>query len=495
MNNPVCIIGTGIGGLSAGIRLAQAGRKVQIFEKEPRTGGYAIAYTRKGYRFDLALHVIPSGGSGQEFAMMIDRLGLKKDVRFIRLAQGFDVILGDYRFQMPNSYEQLKQKLGDEFPHERTGLAHFFYDLEKNAKSYAPLFDYSVSKYRSLPAFLPKIPLFLKHSAQSARDYLFNYFSNDRLVAILFQPAVFMGIPMDDFPAVNFILMFYLLMKNGMYTIEGGGQGLTDCLKKRFLQLGGTIQTKSEIGKIIIQSRKATGVVTTDGSRYDCSSIICASNLYDVVNRLVGRSHFSQRYLDVLDGLSCSISVMALNIGLNRDPKELGIESHITMIFPDTDIDSCMKKQENRTTMDGFSITAHCNSDPGFCQSGKYSLSLVGGTDPKKWLALDEKQYTSEKKRVIGKTIEQVNRLYPGLKECVQVADLATPKTMLRYTANPLGAIMGLKCTCGSHRQIMKAANLPIKNIIMGGAWTNRLGGFMQSMKSGILAAESLMKS
>ena len=164
------------------------------------------------------------------------------------------------------------------------------------------------------------------------------------------------------------------------------------------------------------------------------------------------------------------------------------------MTFPDADIDSCMKKQENRTTMDGFSITAHCNSDPGFCEDGKFSLSLVGGTDPKKWLALDKKQYTSEKKRVIEKTIEQANRLYPGLKECVQIADLATPKTMLRYTANPLGAIMGLKCTCGSHRQIMKAANLPIKNIIMGGAWTNRLGGFMQSMKSGILAAESLIK-
>lgn len=494
MNKPVCIIGAGIGGLSAGVRLAQAGRKVHLFEKEPRTGGYAISYTRKGYRFDLALHVIPSGGLGQEFAMMTDKLGLSKDVRFIRLAQGFDVTLGNYRFQMPNSYEQLKQELRDEFPHEHTGLTRFFSDLEKNAQCYAPLFDYSVPKYRSLPAFLPKIPAFLKHSTQSTRDYLSNYFNDDRLVAILFQPAVFMGIPMGDFPAVNFILMFYLLMKNGMYTIEGGGQGLTDSLKERFLQLGGTIQTQSEIDEIFIESTKATGVITNDGSRHDCSAVICANNLYDVVNRLVGRSHFSQRYLDTLDELSCSISVMALNLGLNQDPKELGIGSHITMIFPDTDIDSCMKKQENQTAMDGFSITAHCNSDPGFCEGGKYSLSLVGGTDPKKWLALDENQYTSEKKHVIEKTIDQANRLFPGLKESVQVADLATPKTMLRYTANPLGAIMGLKCTCGSHRQIMKAANLPIKNIIMGGAWTNRLGGFMQSMKSGILAAESLIK-
>ncbi len=494
MKGAICIIGSGIGGLSAGVRLAQAGRKVILFEKESRTGGYAISYKRKGYRFDLALHVVPSGGPGQEFHGMVDSLGLSDKIKFIRLKEGFNVILGNYRFQMPNSYQQLQEVLQQEFADEQEGLSRFFSDTEEKARSYAPLFDYTVPKYRSVPSFLTKLPIFLKQSNQSTRDYFHSYFKDERLMAILFQPAVFMGIPMDEFPTVNFIMMFYLLFKNGMYTIEGGGQGLTDGLKEQFLELGGELKTSTPIQKIIIKDKRAQGVVCAKGTSYECDGVIGANSLHDVVNRLVGRSHFNKRYLDNLDALASSISVMALNLGLDCHPKDLGIDAHISMIFPDPDIDSCMRQQENRVNMNGFSITAHCNSDPGFNSDNRYNLSLVGGTDPDKWLVMDEAQYLAEKQRITDETIEMADKLYPGLKKHIQVTNLATPRTMFRYTANPLGAIMGPKCTCGSHRRIMKAANLPINNIIMGGAWTNRLGGFMQSMKSGILAAESLLK-
>lgn len=492
MAKSALIIGAGIGGLSCGVKLAQQGVHVILFEKEARTGGYATSYRRKGYHFDLALHVVPSGGPGQEFAAMVDCLGLSDDVKFIKLKEGFNVILGDYRFQMPNSYEELIKKLCLEFPGEKDGLHRFSKDLEKHVISYAPLFDYTVSKYRSLPSFLPKIPAFLKHSMMGTKKYFKQFFNDDRIMAILFQPAAFMGIPMRDFPTVNFMMMFYLLMKNGMYTIAGGGQALTDALKERFQQLGGTLMTNTSVEKIIIKDKKAMGVMVSDGTQYDGDAIIAANSIYDVVNRLVSRSHFPKSYLDNLDSLHPSLSVMALNLGLDCHPRDLGITSHIAMIFPDSDIDRCMDEQQQQTEMRGFSITAHCNSDPDFFDTNHYSLSLVGGTDPDQWLAMNDKKYQAEKKRIIQLTIDQADGLYPGLKNHIKVTDLATPRTMQRYTANPLGAIMGFNCTCGSHRLIMKAANIPIGNLTMGGAWTSRLGGFMQSMKSGILAAESM---
>ncbi len=491
MTENIAIIGAGIGGLSSAVRLAQAGARVQLFEKETKPGGYAIAFKRAGYHFDLALHVVPSGGQGQEFAAMVHALGLSEDVHFIKLQQGFNVILGDYHFQMPNSYDELIHKLCLEFPSEKENVYRFSNNLEKHVLSYAPLFDYTVPKYRSVPSFIPKIPAFLKHSMMGTRKYLEQFFDDERLMAILFQPAAFMGIPMRDFPTVNFMMMFYLLMKNGMYTIAGGGQVLTDGLKKRFQQLGGTLVTKTEIDKIIVEENKATAVRSLDGTTYNCDTVIAGNNIYDVVNKLVGRTHFSQAYLENLDSLTPSISVMALNLGLDCHPQDLGIIPHITMIFPDHDIDQCMIEQRNQIEMSGFSITAHCNSDPDITNN-KYSLSLIGGTDPKKWLNLSDEEYRFEKERITKQTIDRADTYFSGLKKHIQIADLATPRTMHRYTANPSGSIMGFNCTCGSHRQIMKAANLPISNIIMGGAWTNRLGGFMQSMKSGILAAESI---
>jgi prolycopene isomerase len=325
-----------------------------------------------------------------------------------------------------------------------------------------------------------------------AKTYLQRFFTDQRLIAILFQPAAFMGIPMRDFPTVNFMMMFSLLMKNGMYTIAGGGRRLTDGLKERFLELGGTLYTTTAAEKIVIAKRKAVAVLLRDGRRIPCNAVIAGNNLHDIVNNLIGRSHFSGKYCRNLDTLKPSVSVMALNLGLDCPPKNLGMDCHIAMVFPGTDIDGCFTKQYRQIEPSGFSITAHGNSDPEFIKTSGHTLSLIGGTAPEMWLAMNEKQYRQEKERVSHELITLAEKRYPGLRDHIVTTDLATPRTMARYTGNPLGAIMGLNCTVGTHRHILKAVKMPISNVIIGSAWTNRLGGFMQSVKSGILAAERI---
>lgn len=487
----VVVIGAGLGGLASGVRLLQRGHRVTLIEKESRVGGYAVSFSRQGYTFDLALHVVPAGGLGQEFAAMIETLGLSASVSFIRLREGFRVHLGNYRFQMPGNYNGLLESLAREFPTEKDGLRLFAEDLERYASIYARVFDITVPWYRSIPAFLPKIPAFLRHSLLPAKTYLRRFFTDEQLIAILFQPAAFMGIPMRDFPTVNFMMMFSLLMKNGMYTIAGG-QRLTDGMKALFLELGGTLCTKTAAEKIVIARKKAVAVLLRDGRRIPCDAVIAGNNLHDIVNNLIGRSYFSKNYCRNLDTLKPSVSVMALNLGLDCPPQDLGINCHIAMVFPDADIDTCFDRQCGQIEPEGFSITAHGNSDPEFIKTSGHTLSLIGGTAPEIWLAMNEKQYRQEKERVSRELITLAEKQYPGLRDHLVTTDLATPRTMARYTGNPLGAIMGLNCTVGSHRRILKATKMPIANVIIGSAWTNRLGGFMQSVKSGILAAERI---
>ncbi|MCJ7604115.1 MAG: NAD(P)/FAD-dependent oxidoreductase [Desulfobulbaceae bacterium] len=488
----VVVIGAGLGGLASGVRLLQRGHSVTLLEKEPRVGGYAVSFRRHQFTFDLALHVVPAGGQGQEFAAMIETLGLTESVRFIRLREGFRVHLGDYHFQMPGDYDALLESLSREFPAEKKGIQLFRKDLERYVTIYARVFDHRVSSYRSIPPFIPKIPAFLQHSMLPTTTYLQRFFHDERLMAILFQPAAFMGIPMRNFPTVNFMMMFSLLLKNGMYTIAGGGQRLTDSLQGRFLQLGGTLLTNTAAERIIIERKKAVAVRISDGRQLPCDAIIGGNNLHDMVNNLIGKAFFTERYCRNFDTLKPSISVLALNLGLDCSPKELGIDCHIAMVFPDADIDGCFDKQTGRIEPLGFSITAHGNSDPEFIEQGGNTLSLIGGTAPEMWLAMDDVQYRRQRKKVSLELLAMADKRYPGLKDHIMISDLATPRTMARYTGNPLGAIMGLNCTVGKHRNILKAAKMPVANVIMGSAWTNRLGGFMQSVKSGILAAERI---
>ncbi len=486
----VVVIGAGIGGLASGIRLLQGGHKVTILEKEPRVGGYAIAYKRGGYSFDLALHVVPSGESGQEFSNLIELLGLENKIEFIKLKSGFEVFLGDFHFQMPNNLDQLLSELTRTFPAERNALKNFQQDLEKYVSVYEPVFSYTTSKLQSIPPFLLKLPAFLKHSKLSTKTYFEQFFQDKCLQSILFQPAAFMGISMAEFPTINFMMMFYLLMKDGMFTIKGGGQKLTDILEEQFINLGGELRLNQQVTKFICEKRKITGIISKSKEHLPCDAVIAGNNLVDVVNKLIGRKHFNLKYLRNLDRLKPSVSVLALNLGLDCPPAEVGIKHHIGMVFPHADIDSCFARQDLQITPLGFSVTANVNSDPDYSSMAGNTISIIGGTAPDKWLQMGQDDYIKCKKEVTQHIIDQAENYFPGLAEHIVVADLATPRTMYRYTGNPRGAIMGFNCTAGLHRQIIQTTRLPMKNLAIGSAWTNRLGGFMQSLKSGILAAE-----
>ena len=49
----VAIIGSGVAGLSAAIRLALQGKQVIVFEQNPYTGGKVTAFEKQGFRFDM----------------------------------------------------------------------------------------------------------------------------------------------------------------------------------------------------------------------------------------------------------------------------------------------------------------------------------------------------------------------------------------------------------------------------------------------------------
>ena len=57
----VVVIGSGLGGLTAGAMLAKDGRRVLVVERYTRPGGYAHSFSRGGDIFDSAIHLLPGG--------------------------------------------------------------------------------------------------------------------------------------------------------------------------------------------------------------------------------------------------------------------------------------------------------------------------------------------------------------------------------------------------------------------------------------------------
>jgi all-trans-retinol 13,14-reductase len=493
MADTVAVIGSGLGGLTSAVLLARAGLHVILFERQPVTGGYAIQFKRQGFVFDPALHAVPAGGQGESFHNLMKCVGIEDRVPFIKLQPGPLVLLGNTKYSLPNEPDALFDYLCTCFPLETKNLRRFRKYIETYSNVYSRVLVDKVPIYKSLPPFLIKLPAFLAQSYQSTDVFFAKFFEDPVLKVLLFQYAIFMGIPMDEFPAVNFIMMVSLLMSKGMYSIKGGGGTLTRILTQQFTDSGGIIHKNTDITSIIVDKGRAVAVRCSKGNEYKVDAVVANTNM-DELLKMTPQSNLPVSYVQTFRKLKPSISVVQLHIGLDCSVREFSIDRHLIFSFPDSDIDSCIKRQRESLIPEGFSVTAPGISDPELDSRYDRVLSIVGGVSGERWMALDDEAYKNAKETCRKRMLDQLEKNFPAIGKHIITTDLATPKTFHRYTGNPLGALMGFNCTCGVHKDLMTLSRFPLRNVFLASAWTDKLGGFMQCMKAGQDAAEKVIK-
>ena len=81
----VIVIGSGAGGLTAALALAQAGRKVLVLEQHDRPGGWTHSFTLGNYRFSPGVHYIGDLQEGGGLRNIYDGLGVSQDLAFCEL--------------------------------------------------------------------------------------------------------------------------------------------------------------------------------------------------------------------------------------------------------------------------------------------------------------------------------------------------------------------------------------------------------------------------
>ena len=491
MHSEVIIIGGGLGGLSAGAYLAQNNIKVTLIEEQPHVGGYVVAFKRDQFIFDVALHAIPGCAPAQPFHNLLNELKIAGKLKFIKLQNAFNVNLGNYNFLIPNSFSEFFYKLELEFPEEKSGLIRLKTYISNYGKLYYDVVEGHSDTTKILTKFIPKITDFLKKSYISTDAFLSGFIKDRRLKSVLYQAAIFFGEPMDEFPAINFIIMFYLLFNSGMYTIRGGGQVLTNELESKMRNHGAKIITNERVQSIQIRNKRAKAVTLKNGQELKCSIIISNINTPELVHNLITPGKIPIHYIQAIESMKPSLSILQLHLGLDCNIEEIGIKHYLNVFFPDDDIDSAMHRQNNSEMIEGYSVIA-----PGINYSEDKSnvrriLSIVGGVSAERWIGLDAVNYKNQKKQITRQIINILENHYPGIIGHIKTIDLTTPNTFRSYTKNPLGAILGFKAERGRHRTLLKISKFPIKNIFLANAWTNRLGGFMQTIQSGVVAAKN----
>jgi prolycopene isomerase len=259
------------------------------------------------------------------------------------------------------------------------------------------------------------------------------------------------------------------------------------------------------VKKISVKDHAAYGVQAEDGTEYLGKAIVSNANAYDTVRTMVpGEREFLKDYLARLDKFSVSLSSFQIFLGLKKDLiGKVGIKD--TEIFWEPDYDpeagyrACLAADVEKG---GFGLTLYDNLYPGYSPKGKNTINLMTLQGYGPWekyeadyFAGKKDAYRAEKERMADVMIAKAEAAFlPGLRGAIEIKEIGTPLTNVRYTGNYRGAIYGWDQTLDNVEPRRLGHKTPIKNLYLAGAWTRPGGGYGAVIPSGLQCFGEIME-
>lgn len=113
------------------------------------------------------------------------------------------------------------------------------------------------------------------------------------------------------------------------------------------------------------------------------------------------------------------------------------------------------------------------------------------------WAKLKDKreEYLAEKKNIEEAVINAVSELYLGIEDKIEVVEVATPLTFVRYTGNWKGSYEGWLWTKDTYSLQMPQTLPGLSNFYMAGQWVSPGGGLYGAATSARRAVKFICKN
>ena len=443
------IIGAGMSGLAAGIRLGMFGKKVCILEKHTIPGGLNSYYKRKSYLLDVGLHALTNFSAKGERKGPLPKIFRQLRIPYdkFRLSEQIEskIIFPEHQLTFTNNIERLISEIHQSFPHETDG----FIKLIEMIKTYDALS--------------------LNDGYLSAKQVVGEFIKDPILKEMLFTaPLIYGSAWENDMDFSQFVIMFESLYLEGLSRPFGGVRTIISSLEEKLNSHNVDIRYRSGVKRIITEGVKAVGVELLNGEILKSENILSSAGLPETMNLVEGIAPEFKT-----GGLSFTESILIFK----DKPKSFEAES--TLIFYNND--KVYKYQRPDTLVD-FSSAVVCfpnNFEKDDLKEGMIRITNIANF--KKWDILDRKTYLAEKENVYQKAVGLIKKLYPKFDQEILYKDVFTPKTVKKFTGHFDGAVYG-------STEKRKDGTTPFKNLYICGTDQGFLG-IVGSMLSGISMA------
>ncbi len=498
------IIGSGAGGLASAICLARAGQKVLVLEQHYVPGGWCHSFHLNGQRFSPGVHYIGLMEEGDSTNNLYKGLGIANDLVFFRMNKnGYEhCLIGDKKIDIPAGLDNMYEGLSKQFPKER-----------KNIKKYLTLIENVTNQVLLIPKMKTfwhhvTIPFRTRHIGKyglfSLKRVIDWHLKDPLLKAVLNIQCGDHGLPpyKASFPVQCVLMNHYF--HGGFYPM-GGGAGIVKAMTNALKKHGGELRVKQNVKKILIENKQAFGVELADGKQIFSKKVISNADPSITYFDLVGKENLSAKLLKKLAKTKYSVTSLILFLTLDMDVKEAGIDSGNIWSVKNDDLDGLYNELKENAPFAGDEFPAvfiSCTTikDPASFNGRYHNLELITFIEYDSFKEFDSggdyhsAAYDDQKKKIINKFLNNLEKVIPGAKQHVVQAELGTPKTNQYYINATEGSVYGTEKTLNQIGPFAFKSKSEIKNLYLCGASTLS-HGVSGSTYSGVEAAAIILNT
>ena len=484
----VIVVGSGIGGLTAGALLARQGSRVLIVERHDRPGGYAHAFRRRGYRFDSAVHLV-SGCEPVAFEgggllhRVLEALDVRDRCDFVRVDPCYRVEWPGFGLDAPSDLAGFAEAHIERFPKQAKGIRGFLEDCltiageARRAEEDADLGPLTRPE---------RYPLLLRHRRATLAQVLEERVDDPDARAALAALWPYLGLPPSRVSFLYFATMLISYVADGAFYSRGTFQTLADALVHAIESREGELLLRAPVRRIDVEEGRAVGVQLENGQRIRAPIVISNADARQTVEELCGERHFPERYRRRLARARVSTSAFVVYAATSLDLRDAGL-AYESFLFEGPDHEDAYECGAAGAPS-WISLTAPSLVDPTIASAGEHPLvltALVSGSSTASW--------TDAKEALQDRLLALAERRLPGLRDSLRYAESATPRTMERYTRNRDGAIYGFDVTPGQVGPGRLDNETPLPGLFLAGHWTRPGGGVAGVVRSGLRTAARVL--
>lgn len=496
----VIVIGSGMGGMTTAALLARTGQRVLVLEQHYVPGGFTHTFRRKGFVWDVGVHLVGEMSDRALPGRLLDRL-TEGRLAWADVGEVYDTFHfpDDVSIAFPSRPDDFARVLGEHFPHATRDIERYLDEVRGTVRS---MKGWMLG--RALPGRLGRAlggwmgREAAAHLARSTEDVLGEIVADERLRAVLTAQWGYHGSPPSRAAWALQALIVRHFMWGASYPV-GGAARIAPAMLQTVADRGGWTRICADVDQIVIEGGRAVGVRMADGEAIRAPRVVSAIGAWSTVTRLLPPTARGP-WTEPIQALPPSPAHLSLYLGFKGDIAAHGASRSAEWYYDTWDHEAAVwDVHPDRPVptppvlFTSYPTLKDPTHDPGPEQRHTGEIVTFVPFDAfERWRGTPWRKrgddYVAFKQRMTDAMLDVLFAHRPGLRDLLVHAELGTPLSTDLFARPYRGAIYGLAGTPDRFATEWLRPRSPIPGLYLSGSDVF-VCGVVGAMVGGVLAA------